>query len=197
MLKFCRRLRLTEYFADKESEEDDSLVRNKSTFIPNTGRNKCLDDYIENLSNYPLTPIKVNHNLTKGEKSALQNLRNDKSIVIKQADKGGAIVIMDSDYYRIKVEEQLNDSTFYSEIPDNTETLLQSKRQPQNLKRLLTRARFDQQRTFSVSKCRDSRCGACPYIHVGKGMDIPNALRVATLKTPVVRRAKHDARLCV
>ncbi|XP_071132786.1 uncharacterized protein [Mytilus edulis] len=62
----------------------------------------------------------------------------------------------------------------------NTETLLQSKRQPQNLKRLLTRARFDQQRTFSVSKCRDSRCGACPYIHVGKGMDIPNGLSLFT-----------------
>ncbi|CAC5388550.1 unnamed protein product [Mytilus coruscus] len=62
----------------------------------------------------------------------------------------------------------------------NSETLLQSKRQPQNLKRLLTRARFDQKRTFSVSKCRDSRCGACPYIHVGKRMYIPNGVSLFT-----------------
>ncbi|CAG2219099.1 unnamed protein product [Mytilus edulis] len=54
----------------------------------------------------------------------LEQRLNDKSIVIKQADKGGAIVIMDSDYYRIKVEEQLNDSTFYSEIPDNIDHLV-------------------------------------------------------------------------
>ena len=123
ILKFCRRLRLTEFFADKESEEDESLVKNKSTFTPKTGRNKCLEDYIDSLSNYPLTPNTVTHNLTRGEKSALQTLRNDKNIVIKQADKGGAIVIMDSEYYKTMVEEQLNDRTFYSEIPYNIDHL--------------------------------------------------------------------------
>ena len=57
------------------------------------------------------------------------------------------------------------------------ETILKSKRQPRNLKRLLTKARFDEPETaikFSVSKCQDSRCGTCPYIHVGETMEIPS-----------------------
>lgn len=51
--KFCRRLILVEYFADKDGEDGESLVRNKSTFIPNSGRNKPLDDYMDSLLNYP------------------------------------------------------------------------------------------------------------------------------------------------
>lgn len=37
--QFCRRLRSVEYVTDKDGEDGESLVRNKSTFIPNSGRN--------------------------------------------------------------------------------------------------------------------------------------------------------------
>lgn len=83
-MKFCRRLRLTEYFADKEREED--IKQKQLYFYSKKGRNKC---YIENLSNCLFTQNKVNQNLTKCEKAELLNLRNDKSIAIKQADKDG------------------------------------------------------------------------------------------------------------
>ncbi|XP_052825390.1 exocyst complex component 1 [Octopus bimaculoides] len=51
--------------------------------------------------------------------SALKRIQNDETMIIKQADEGGAIVIMDVEYYKDLVEEQLNDTTFYCEIPSN------------------------------------------------------------------------------
>ena len=35
------------------------------------------------------------NNLTKGERDALYNLKNDKTIVIKGADKGSAVAVWD------------------------------------------------------------------------------------------------------
>ncbi|OOY45291.1 hypothetical protein, partial [Solemya velum gill symbiont] len=58
-------------------------------------------------------------NLSKGERTAMNLISSDSSIIIKQADKGGAIVIMDSDYYKQKVEELLLDEEYYREIPEN------------------------------------------------------------------------------
>ena len=37
-------------------------------------------------------------NLSKNEQNALKDLRNDRSINIKEADKGGGVVIMDRDF---------------------------------------------------------------------------------------------------
>ena len=46
---------------------------------------------------------------------------------------------------------------------------LKSKRQPPNLKRLLTKARFTKkpQEDYKVSKCNEPRCGLCKYISEG------------------------------
>ena len=45
----------------------------------------------------------------------------------------------------------------------------QSKRQPPNLKRLLTKARFTNKpkEDYKVSKCNEPRCGLCKYITEG------------------------------
>ncbi|CAG2255146.1 unnamed protein product [Mytilus edulis] len=50
-----------------------------------------------------------------------QLLQKDESIIIKEADKGGALVIMDRIYYRDKIQEQLNDIQYYRELNDNME----------------------------------------------------------------------------
>ncbi|CAG2205048.1 unnamed protein product [Mytilus edulis] len=48
-----------------------------------------------------------------------ESLKDDDSIIIKEADKGGAIIIMDTNFYKEKVMEQLNDEEYYKQITNN------------------------------------------------------------------------------
>ncbi|XP_041461178.1 uncharacterized protein LOC121412434 [Lytechinus variegatus] len=55
-------------------------------------------------------------NLSKEERSAIQDLRRNQAIHILQADKGNATVIMDQDAYDDKIEEILQDKDTYSKL---------------------------------------------------------------------------------
>lgn len=57
------------------------------------------------------------HNLTRPEFTALHNLAKNDHIIIKPADKGGAIVILNKDDYIFEAERQLSDLTYYKPIP--------------------------------------------------------------------------------
>ena len=63
---------------------------------------------------YKFTP-----NLSPEELEALKQLRNDNTIVIKKADKGSTVVIMNRDDYIAEVERQLNDTKFYEKLDEN------------------------------------------------------------------------------
>ncbi|CAG2218430.1 unnamed protein product [Mytilus edulis] len=115
--QFSRRLRLREYFGNGKFD-DGSLVRNKSTFTPKTGRDEYLDSFIDTISiNYHNTK----QNLSRREKKSLEELKNNPSIILKEADKGGGIVIMDKTFYREKVLEQLNDNEYYTKLRKNND----------------------------------------------------------------------------
>ena len=65
------------------------------------------------------------NNLNKVEQDALYNLKNDKTIVIKGADKGSAVVVWDREDYIFKeAENQLGDINIYEEVPKNTKPFL-------------------------------------------------------------------------
>ena len=55
-----------------------------------------------------------NQNLTLGEKQALAELKELSEIIIKPADKGSAVVLLDRDDYITEAYRQLNDTTFYT-----------------------------------------------------------------------------------
>ncbi len=55
-------------------------------------------------------------NLPQEEMNALQNLKNDNSIIIKPADKGGATVILDKNNYILEAQRQLDDRKYYEKI---------------------------------------------------------------------------------
>ena len=55
-------------------------------------------------------------NLTTEERRALYNLKNDKSIVIKNANKGSTVVVWDRDDDIKEAEEQLGDKDIYEEV---------------------------------------------------------------------------------
>ncbi|ELU06835.1 hypothetical protein CAPTEDRAFT_214536 [Capitella teleta] len=76
---------------------------------------KCKQD-IADLSS--LQPLR-SHNISREERKTLNTMRNRKDIVIKPADKGGAVVVWRKDLYIVEVEEQLNNTNFYERETHN------------------------------------------------------------------------------
>ncbi|CAI9726109.1 Hypothetical predicted protein [Octopus vulgaris] len=58
---------------------------------------------------------------------ALLILKNDNSILLKEADTGEAIVIMDKDYYKDKILEIVPDKTYYNKEPKQPEEAIMDK----------------------------------------------------------------------
>lgn len=97
-----------------ESDRDPAIgpfsnCRPKSTKMPPPGHDDVLDTFLhvvvdsfEKLeqSESQRTSTGMNYNMTRDELRALKNLEKDKSIVIKSADKGGNLVVLDHDQYR-------------------------------------------------------------------------------------------------
>ena len=57
-------------------------------------------------------------NLTKEEEKALKELCNTHSFIVKPADKGSSVVIMDKIDYKQEALRQLNDSEYYHSLSD-------------------------------------------------------------------------------
>jgi len=68
---------------------------------------------------------------------------------------------------------------FHNEIK-----LIQSKRQGNNLKKILTKAEFSS-KPATVSKCGDKRCECCNYLYLGNNYIFKNTKTQFTLKSPM------------
>jgi hypothetical protein len=55
-------------------------------------------------------------NLTQAERSALRDIQERDDIIIKPAEKGSAVVVMDKTTYLQKAERQLSDCRFYEKL---------------------------------------------------------------------------------
>ena len=116
-----RRMRLAEYFHRDDSEdiserEDDKFrVKKKSIFTPPSGRDKSLDLYIELVKEDVIVNLKKSSklNLTRDENSAFYELLHNKDIVIRPADKGSGIVVVDKDSYIQSLQKEMEDSISY------------------------------------------------------------------------------------
>ena len=87
-----------------------------------------MDFYIDSITNEILQndkKYKFIPNLSPEELEALKQLRNDNTIVIKKADKGSNVVIMNRDDYIAEVERQLNDTKFYEKLDENPQEQFQ------------------------------------------------------------------------
>ena len=118
--KFCRKLRLAEKFYDK-GDEDESLVRNKSDYNPPKGRNISLDKFCEHITNFPYHNIpksKTKPNINHVQWEVIYKLKNDPNIIIKEADKGSAVVLMDKDFYKHLALSMLEDRQYYEKVPN-------------------------------------------------------------------------------
>ena len=85
-------------------------MKNKNNFYPPRNRHKYFDNTIDFIKQQNLNNLSKNKtNLGKKYSQALKELRNDKSIVVNEADKGGTMVIMNPEYYEKMIHKQLED----------------------------------------------------------------------------------------
>jgi hypothetical protein len=130
--RFYRRLRLAAHFSnarlptDKPTDDDDIaqlFPREKSSWTPPAGEFASLDFYIcrckQEINKLHLKPLQ-HSNITTEELRALRQLQARDDVVIKPADKGGAIVVWRRDLYEAEVRKQLSDTTFYAQQRKST-----------------------------------------------------------------------------
>ena len=126
--KFLRRVQLKAFFHDKEDDSDTSnkdifktLLVRKSKWTPPEGQFASLDFFTKKCR-HDIHKLKFNRNtkfsnLSSEEWAALKNLSQRNDIVVKSADKGGAVVVWRSDLYQKEALRQLSDTSFYAKIP--------------------------------------------------------------------------------
>ena len=94
---FGRMLRLKWFLRDDEKEFNHDKFKPKSTF---NSRNKdaAIEIYLSSLEEKLMSieiPKDKYNNLTREERGSLFDLKNDKTIVMKGAGKGSAVVVWD------------------------------------------------------------------------------------------------------
>ena len=102
-------------------------VKNKSSFTPPRGRNTELDELVKNIGKTTIRACKPKGNLGRDERTALMKLRNNSNIVIKEADKGGAIIIIKKEQYKNMVTQHLQSNVYEREHDRNANTKVMKK----------------------------------------------------------------------
>jgi len=138
-----RSIKLRDYFYKKPQRNYNpnafqNLFKPQSTFIPTTDKLspeaikavQAISDYTARMikgrlvknGNPSLGPLvrlpPMRPNITKAEARAITELKSNKSIVIKPADKGGAVVVMNRNLYEQEGLRQLTNPKYYTEIPE-------------------------------------------------------------------------------
>ena len=135
LLKQQRKLRLKNFFQDNGSRDEPKTVKEifkyPSLWEPSretpmdTEVFQCLYGMANDVRDEFRAPsawardtlrIPVKDNLTRGERMAIRTLRSNKDIVIKPADKGGAVVIMNVEDYEAEGLRQLQNTKYYTKL---------------------------------------------------------------------------------
>ena len=125
---FGRMLRLKWHFRNENKDIHRDMFKPKSKFNP---RNKdaAIELYLSSLEEKLMkveVPKDKFNNLTKSERKALYDLKNDKSIVIKSADKGSVVVVWGREDYIKEAQKQLGDEQVYEEVSNDAAPLLKT-----------------------------------------------------------------------
>ena len=123
------------YFKDTESttkkDENTILIPEKQKPWTPSQNHHSIETFID-LVKHDINDAKIlntkrpKDNLTKGEQKTLEELSKRDDIIITNADKGGAIVIMDIDKYICEAQRTHNDENNYKKL--QTDSPLQHKK---------------------------------------------------------------------
>lgn len=129
-----RKIKLTDFFSQRRPKKYDphlfvnkfvdnsswtppdsfcSLPTQQTIALINENTDNTLRKYIK--TGFSMS-IKNARNLSTSEYQAISSLRDDANIIIRSADKGGSIVVMDTFLYNREVYRQLNDVKYYRRI---------------------------------------------------------------------------------
>lgn len=116
--RYNRQLRLKEYFADSPHAGDTRPFHPPSSWMPPKGHNKALEVYIsqvrKDVEQSLGKPKRYKaKDLMLGKRKALKSLMSRDDIVIKSADKGSAIVVMDKENYLEEAHRQWENQNHY------------------------------------------------------------------------------------
>jgi len=128
--KFYRRLRLRAHFHNAEASESQAtpescdpfakLNDKESTWTPPDGKFTAIDHYVDRcrraVNALDFKTKTRENNLPPSEKQALLHLTKRDDIVIKPADKGGAVVVWSRPLYDAEAHRQLSDGRFYERL---------------------------------------------------------------------------------
>ena len=119
--EFTRKLKIKFNFHDKEYE-DKSLRRNKSR-NQITVKDEEMQQIIKKIQDVEPERIDTEDNLPQEERRALKDIQENEAIVTKEADKGGALVILDKEFYERKLimADHLSDSSTYARVNDDAD----------------------------------------------------------------------------
>ena len=123
---FFRRLRLQAYHHNqpniKPTMQDPFLQIQTEDYkwTPNPGQCKVLGKIIDQTRRklepyFVPKPLKFS-NISKEECMSISSLKKREDIIMKSADKGGAVVVWRKDPYISEAERQLSDTTAYTEV---------------------------------------------------------------------------------
>lgn len=177
---FARRARLKYHFAasnsaaglevgkvhTKEKSIYDLVNPRGSKWAPPKGQNAALEYLIEEGRRLlPLKPRDVPLNVSASEIAALRQLQQREDVVIKPADKGGAIVVWRKDLYIQEAMRQLADQTNYRRIKDDPTQLYQQEVQS-TIEQFCASGTLEKEAfRLLVDKPRCSRFYLLPKIH--------------------------------
>ena len=135
-----RSIKLHDFFKEDTHDYNPKLFKNlfipKSTWVPPDNRLSVearkiiadISDYTASLVKRNLRPItnpKIGPllrlpnwrpNISRLETDAIKKLKSNRDIIIKSADKGGAVVVMDRRLYELEGLRQLTNKHYYTEI---------------------------------------------------------------------------------
>ena len=128
---FIRKLKLMEAFHNT-NYVDESIVKEKSSYEPKT-KDKHLIEITSKIEHTDPQRVKYKDNLNSSERDALNEIKAYEDIVVKKADKGNTLVVIDKDFYRDKLvlQDHLLQPT-YKRVDEK-----EAKRVPSNMKKLL------------------------------------------------------------
>lgn len=182
---FYRRVKLRAHFNAANTSTDSSsqslssknetedvfskFKKKKSTWTPPDHEFEAVNTFIRACRS-DIRHLDVEHktapsNLPLKETLALRELRNNPNIVVKPADKGGAVVVWRKDLYLQEALRQLTNGQFYEEVPDDL-TEANQKRVQDVLQKEIKESRLPQSATnLLIQHPRCSKFYLLPKIH--------------------------------